>query len=94
MSTVWNLQMSYQIQNDPNYHCTKTERRKQRYNKNVRNGLYRAQQLVQIWHCNTSGMQLSSLMAVADICKFVGCVIRSGVKFAQTATGKTERIYL
>ena len=39
-------------------------------------------------------MQLGSLTAVADICKFVWYVIRSGVKFAQTAFGKTEIIFL
>lgn len=62
--------------------------------KNVRKGLYRAQQLVHVQHCNTSGMQLSPFTAVADIYKFVWNVLKSGVKFAQTAIGKTERIFL
>lgn len=85
--------MSSQFQNDSNYHCTK-RKEKAKISKNVMKGLYKAQQLVQIWHCNTSGMQLSSLMAVAHICKIVWYVIRSDIKFPQTAIGKTERILL
>lgn len=69
----------------------KKERRKLRYYKIFRKSLYRAQQLM-IY--GTSSMQPRSWTALADICKFVWYVIRSGVKFAQNATGKTEILFL
>lgn len=79
-----NLQPSYHFQNYSIYPCTKikTQKRKQRYYKDVKKGLYRAHQLMQAWHCNTSGMQLGSLMAVVCICKFEWYVTRSVPKLS------------
>lgn len=61
--------------------------------KNVSEGFYRAQQIVQIWFCDTSGRQVLSSTAVGGIRKFVWYVTRSSVKFAQAVIRKTERFF-